>query len=847
MSTLALGMWYGAVRRPAPQTVVRVGIDDSPPFYTFGPDGKVSGLAVEVLNEAARRKNIRLEWHPSMDVPLDQMLGSRRVQMWPLVGATPERQKQFYMTAPWLESDYVLLSLEGHRIRTAAEAAGETMAHARLRMTAIVAQKFLPHSQLLVKLRRADAIQAVCSGEARGAVVEGRVLDSLLLSRPPGCESARFNISALTGATTPLSIIAVPELKEAADELRSGISELVADGYLARKLDEWSPFSAEGARSIWAQQEANARNQIYRRVLALIFFLAIGLGWLAWRAFRLRQTAEAAQTSLREAQRRFSAFMDNSPALSFMKDAHGRLLYFNRAWSRVVGHNPEDSLGKDDFELFPAETARELRSVDLQLLEENRPRQLIEQIPVAGETRDFLVVKFPFAGETGERFIGGTAIDITHRQSAVRDLAASEARYRELFEHNPLPAWVVDRSSLAFLTVNAATIKRYGWTREEFLGGMALPDVLAAAESGIDRSDFAMLDSAHEASGAWWHQTREGIRLSVEVTSYEMEYEHRPARLMIVRDLTQQERTLEQLRVSEERWQLALHGTGDALWDWDLRSGRVFRSPRWSAMLGYGAYEIGDSREDFTSLLHPDDVGRVEEALNEYLGRKTDTFSMEYRLRRKDGAYRWILDRGRAIWDERDQPLRMAGSQTDVTERKEAEERLEQEAHTDALTSLPNRREFDRVIALEFQLARESGVPLSVCVCDLDRFKDVNDTWGHATGDRVLITFAGTLRENLRSTDVVGRIGGDEFILAMPGTTASQAADIVNRIRHRFSEHEFLDETQRAGRGTFRVTCSFGIAELHPGHQNAAELVASADQRLYAAKQGGRNKTLVAA
>ena len=457
------------------------------------------------------------------------------------------------------------------------------------------------------------------------------------------------------------------------------------------------------------------------------------------------------------------------------------------------------------------------------------------------------MVKFPFAGETGESFIGGTAIDITHRQSAVRDLAASEARYRELFESNPLPAWVVDRSMLAFLTVNAATTKRYGWTREEFLGGMALPDVLAAAESGIDRSDFSMLDSAHEASGAWWHQTRDGMRLSVEVTSYEMEYEHRPARLMIVRDLTQQERTPEQLRVSEERWQLALHGTGDALWDWDLRSGRVFRSPRWSAMLGYGAYEIGDKREDFTSLLHRDDVERVEEALNEYFGRKTDTFSVEYRLRRKDGVYRWILDRGRAIWDERDQPLRMAGSQTDVTERKEAEERLEQEAHADALTSLPNRREFDRVLALEFQRAKEAGGRLSVCVCDLDHFKEVNDMCGHATGDRGLITFAGTLRDNLRGADVISRIGGDEFILAMPDTTASQAADIVNRIRRRFSEHEFLDDTQRRASSVFRVTCSFGMAELHPEQQSASELIDHTDQRLYATKQGGRNKTLVAA
>ena len=97
--------------------------------------------------------------------------------------------------------------------------------------------------------------------------------------------------------------------------------------------------------------------------------------------------------------------------------------------------------------------------------------------------------------------------------------------------------------------------------------------------------------------------------------------------------------------------------------------------------------------------------------MNEYFGRKTDTFSVEYRLRRKDGVYRWILDRGRAIWDERDQPLRMAGSQTDVTERKEAEERLEQEAHADALTSLPNRREFDRVLPAGIPAGKRSRGP----------------------------------------------------------------------------------------------------------------------------------------
>ena len=132
------------------------------------------------------------------------MLGKHRVDMWPLVGVTPERQKKFYFTKPWLESDYVLLSLDAHPIRTANDAAGELMAHARLRMTAVVARKCLPTSNVIVKLRRPDAVEAVCKGEAQGALVEGRVLDSLMLSRPAAAKP-------LT-STSPLSPVPLQRL-----------------------------------------------------------------------------------------------------------------------------------------------------------------------------------------------------------------------------------------------------------------------------------------------------------------------------------------------------------------------------------------------------------------------------------------------------------------------------------------------------------------------------------------------------------------------------------------------------------------------------------------------------------
>ncbi|MES1258375.1 MAG: PAS domain S-box protein, partial [Acidobacteriota bacterium] len=453
--------WIAVSHQQAGPVTIRVGVDHSPPFYSILPDGSVRGLAVDVLNEVARRRGIRLRWVPLHDIPLDSALEQRLVQMWPLVGTTEDRRKKFYLSQPWLESDYILVSLQKQPIRNADDAVGQVIARARLKFTKIVMDTYLPRSKELIRLYRSEAIQAVCSGDAVAALVESRVLDAILLTRPDGCETAHFQISALPGATSPLSIAAVPEVKETAAALREGIGELRQDGFLSAKLDEWSPFSAEGTRSIWAEEEARKRSHVYGYCLLLIGILSAGLAWLTWRAWQLKRKAESADAGLREAQRRFSAFMDNSPAMAFMKDEDGRLLYVNRAWSEAVNFQPAEALGKDDFALWPERVARDLREVDIRMLQEDKALQVIERIPVArGDVRDFLVVKFPFANEKGKRFIGGMAIDVTEREVALRRLAESEARYRELFEQNPLPALVYDVDTLAFLAVNDAAVSR---------------------------------------------------------------------------------------------------------------------------------------------------------------------------------------------------------------------------------------------------------------------------------------------------------------------------------------------------------------------------------------------------
>lgn len=819
------------MRRPALPSVITVGVDHTPPFYLVEPDGSVRGLAVDVLNEAARRRGIRLLWKPLRDIPLDDALDRRMAQIWPLVGETEARRKRFFLTKPWLESDYILVSLRSRPVRSPAEAAGSVVAHARLRFTALVASRYLAASRLTVKLLREEAVQSVCKGEAVAALVESRVLDAILLARPAGCESAAFNIAAIPGASTPLAIISVPETARAARALRDEITALTRTGFLSAKLDEWSPFSAEGTRSVWAEEQAENRSVVYEVLSATIAVLALILGLLAVRAHRLRLIAERAQRSERETQRRFTAFMENSPAIAFMKDTAGRILYANSAWARILGRAPRDWQGKDEFALFPPAVAARLRDADRATLAAGRAQTIVEQVPAGNaQIREMLVVKFPFADEKGTQFVGGMAIDITERESALRALSASEARYRELFEQNPLPAWVYDRATLAFLDVNRAAVRRYGWSREDFIGGLVLADLLAPNET-----------ASQSGRAAYRHRTRDGDILSVDVTSYELQYGNASARLEIVFDTTERDRALERLRVSEERWQLALHGAGDALWDWDLVAGKVFRSPRWFAMLGYGDNEIGASVEEFARLVHPEDLGRLDAAVLDHLKRRTPQISVEYRLLHKDGSWRWIMARGQAIWDETGRATRIAGSYSDVTDRKAAEGLLAAQARTDSLTGLANRREFDRLFELRVAEARESGATLSVCACDLDRFKRVNDTYGHAAGDQVLAAFGEILRQELRGEDLVARLGGDEFAMAFSGT-AEEARGLVENVRMKLEERHF-----EARGEAFAVSCSFGIVQMRAWHRNARELLADADRHLYDAKENGRNRTQVAA
>lgn len=302
------------------------------------------------------------------------------------------------------------------------------------------------------------------------------------------------------------------------------------------------------------------------------------------------------------------------------------------------------------------------------------------------------------------------------------------------------------------------------------------------------------------------------------------------------RDVTERKKSEQSLRESEERYALAVRGANDGLWDLELRTQRLYLSPRWKSMLGYGESEIADSMDEWLVRVHPEDRRHLELAMSAHLGGHTPHFECEYRIRHKDGEFRYILVRGVAVRDHNGQAYRMAGSQSDITDRKRAEERLIHDAFHDSLTGLPNRALFlDRLRGSLSRARRRKNYCFAVLFLDLDRFKIVNDSLGHISGDHLLVEIGRVLEKCVRPEDTVARLGGDEFIILIDDIEErSVASSVARRIQDHLSLPFNID-----GHDIF-TSVSIGIAFNSPEYERPEDFIRDSDTAMYHAKSLGK-------
>lgn len=295
----------------------------------------------------------------------------------------------------------------------------------------------------------------------------------------------------------------------------------------------------------------------------------------------------------------------------------------------------------------------------------------------------------------------------------------------------------------------------------------------------------------------------------------------------------------EVLRKSEERHRLALDGSNDSIWELDLEKGEFFVSDKFYEMTGYPISNNHKLKAIFNALVHPEDKKKAINDFFDHINNNTDFYQSEFRIKNKDNSYIWIYNRGKALRNRTGKVIKIAGSTTDITERKISEKKILYMAHYDLLTNLPNRTYFINRLKEHMALAMLNKAKGAVFFIDLDNFKNINDTMGHDNGDKLLKKISVQLMGVMSSEDVVCRLGGDEFVIMHPYKNKEEVVEFADKVLNLFNNVFEIEEKQ------IYTSASVGIALYPKDGTDAGSILKNADAAMYKAKEAGKNRFIL--
>ncbi|MBC8080375.1 MAG: EAL domain-containing protein [Gorillibacterium sp.] len=282
------------------------------------------------------------------------------------------------------------------------------------------------------------------------------------------------------------------------------------------------------------------------------------------------------------------------------------------------------------------------------------------------------------------------------------------------------------------------------------------------------------------------------------------------------------------LRKSRQRYRLITEASHDGIWETDYINGTKYYSSRWYEQLGYEATSL----LTFFDILHPDDHDRVHTAIDLHKSGQTEHYQCEYRLLMGSGVYHWFLGRGKALYNDSGDIIQFAGTNTNINDSKEYQEKLRHLAYYDSLSKLPNRLSLLETMEARFNQSEDLA---ALIFADLDNFKYINDTLGHKFGDSLIYEASKRLVSIVGSRGVVYRLGGDEFVIFLPDIKGKKnAVELAQVLLDQFKEPFHVNESH------LHVTTSVGIAYYPEDGTNAEELLKTADVAMYKSKESGK-------
>lgn len=586
----------------------------------------------------------------------------------------------------------------------------------------------------------------------------------------------------------------------------------------------------------------------------------------------------------RETQEYFEAFFKTSPDMVLITRLSDDLMVeINDGFSRATGYTRAEILGKaaQRIQLWkdPAVRQKMVGVLQEKGLCDNFEASLLHkdgsELTGLVSARLFHLRRKPY--------LVNVIRDVTARQQTEAAMWESEEKYRILFRDSP-DAYLILMEGI-FVDCNRATEVLLQGERSQIIG--QTPAAFSpefqfngqkSAEAAAEKIRYALENGSNTFE--WIHRRLNGEDFFVEVTVSAMQLSGKPALFTTWRDITERkhaeaavrqseqryrqlaekntdiiwklgaeiierERAETALRENEQRYRLLAENTTDVIWLLDPeRMKLLYISPSVEPLLEYTSAEV--IALPFTDILAPETraafLQNTQQRVEEFLKapQATAGYRDELLHLRKDGSTVWTETVNNYYFHQGSDQVEIQGVSRDITLRKHLENELQQQATTDELTRVFNRRHFLSVAQTEQRRAARLKHPFAIALIDLDHFKQINDTYGHHMGDQVLIDFTNRCRKNIREIDVFARFGGDEFALLLPETTCEQARQVVDRVHKAVTAQPF----EIAGRAIL-VTMTAGVACSDAGSEPLAELLIRADVALYQAKEAGRNRIAI--
>ncbi|MCX5850722.1 MAG: PAS domain S-box protein [Deltaproteobacteria bacterium] len=564
-------------------------------------------------------------------------------------------------------------------------------------------------------------------------------------------------------------------------------------------------------------------------IVAIQYFASSTFRGSLNRMYQELDTRQRIEAALRESEEKYRLTFENASDVIFTVNADFSITNISPSVEKLLGHKPETFIGRsisDLSNILTPESLEKALSQGAQLMAgKTLHRSSFDFIAMDGTQKNLELRGSSLVHNGNITGMVVVARDITEQKRAEEALQDQAEQYSAILGTTSDGFWLVDDKG-RLLDVNHNYCRMSGYNREELLQ-LTIPDLDVAENAEITKHHIHKVIQDGSDRFESRHRTKDGRLFDVEVSTTFLASK---GLIVFIRDITKRKAAEEALRDSEKKYREILDNIDDGFYEVDLAGCFTFFNDILPQFLGYTHKEL--LQTDFKTAMDEENAQKVYNVFHGVYQTGIPVRLVEWESRKRDGSRVYVESSVSLIRNADGTPVGFRGVVRDITERRQFLDRLQTMAITDQLTGLFNRRGFITLTEQQLKSADRTKKKVLLAFIDVDGMKHINDIWGHEEGDRALVNATKLLKQSFRESDIIARIGGDEFAVLAPDVTDAMQTIFISRL------HQQMDEHNAEAHSEYRISLSVGSTFYEPYNPcSLDELISRADKLMYEDKR----------